>query len=47
MPLHVDMATCNGTRPNCAKFKVEVNLLGNFTQRITIVEQYDESGKEE
>nr|XP_009593384.1 uncharacterized protein LOC104090048 [Nicotiana tomentosiformis] len=46
-PLHVDLATQNGTRPSCAKVKVEVNLLSKFPQRIKIVEDEDESGPEE
>nr|XP_016492994.1 PREDICTED: uncharacterized protein LOC107812412 [Nicotiana tabacum] len=46
-PLHVDLPTQNGTRSNCAKVKVEVNLLFNLPQRIKIVEEEDESGHEE
>ncbi|XP_019240366.1 PREDICTED: uncharacterized protein LOC109220355 [Nicotiana attenuata] len=46
-PLHVDLATQNGTRPSCAKVKVKVNLLGNIPKRIKIVEEADESGPEE
>lgn len=46
-PLHVQLATQNGTRPSCAKVKVEVNLLSYFPQRIKIVEDEDESGPEE
>ncbi|XP_070039155.1 uncharacterized protein [Nicotiana tomentosiformis] len=45
-PLHVDLATQNGTRPSCAKVKVEVNLLSKFPHRIKIVEEADESGPE-
>lgn len=33
-PLQVDMATQNKTRPNCARVKVEVDLLGEFPKRI-------------
>ncbi|XP_075083562.1 uncharacterized protein LOC142167296 [Nicotiana tabacum] len=46
-PLHIDLATQNGTRPSCAKVKVEVNLLSKFPHRIKIVEEADESGPEE
>ncbi|XP_070014210.1 uncharacterized protein [Nicotiana sylvestris] len=46
-PLHVYLATQNGTRPSCAKVKVEVNLLGNFPKHIKIVEEAHESGPEE
>lgn len=35
-PLKVDMATCNKTRPNCARVKVEINLLGDFLKRINV-----------
>lgn len=35
-PLQVDMATCNKTRPSCARVKVEVDLLGEFPKRINI-----------
>lgn len=35
-PLQVDMATKNQTRPNCARVKVEVDLLTEFSQRISI-----------
>ncbi|XP_070046775.1 uncharacterized protein [Nicotiana tomentosiformis] len=45
-PLHVDLATQNGTRPSCANVKVEVNLLSNIPQRIKIEEEEDESGPE-
>lgn len=45
--LHLDLATQNGTRPSCAKVKVEVNLLINLPQRIKIVEEEDETGPEE
>uniref|UniRef100_A0A1S3Y8I6 DUF4283 domain-containing protein n=1 Tax=Nicotiana tabacum TaxID=4097 RepID=A0A1S3Y8I6_TOBAC len=46
-PLHVDLATQNGTRSSCAKVKVEVNLMANLPQRIKIVEEEDETGPEE
>ncbi|OIT05237.1 hypothetical protein A4A49_65155, partial [Nicotiana attenuata] len=46
-PLHVDLATQNGTRPSCAKVKVEVNLLATLPQRIKIIEEADETGPEE
>lgn len=35
-PLQVDMAMKNKTRPSCARVKVEVDLLGNFPNRINI-----------
>ncbi|KAG5570617.1 hypothetical protein H5410_060383 [Solanum commersonii] len=35
-PLQVDMATKNQTRPSCARVKVEVDLLGEFSKRIKI-----------
>lgn len=41
------MATQNGTRPRCAKVKVEVNLPAKFPTRIKIVEEEDETGLEE
>lgn len=43
-PLHVDLATINGTRPSCDKVKVEVNLLATLPQRIKIIEEEDETG---
>lgn len=43
----MDLVTQNGTRPSCAKVKVEVNLLSTFPQRIKIVEEEDETGPEE
>lgn len=46
-PLHIDLATQNGTRPSCAKVKVEVNLLAKFSQRIKRVEEDDETGPDE
>lgn len=45
--LHVNLATQNGTRSSCAKVKVEVNLLSNFSQRFKIVEEEDDTGPEE
>lgn len=47
IPLYVDMATQNCTRPSCAKVKVEVNLLANVPQGTKIIEEGDESGLEE
>lgn len=35
-PLQVVMATKNKTRPSCARVKVEVDLLGEFSKRIKI-----------
>ncbi|WMV59749.1 hypothetical protein MTR67_053134 [Solanum verrucosum] len=35
-PLQVDMATKNKTRPSCARVKVEVDLLGEFSKRINV-----------
>ncbi|KAG5632275.1 hypothetical protein H5410_003992 [Solanum commersonii] len=35
-PLQVDMATKNQTRPSCARVKVEVDLLREFSKRIKI-----------
>ncbi|KAK6782071.1 hypothetical protein RDI58_019867 [Solanum bulbocastanum] len=35
-PLQVDMATKNKTRPNCARVKVDVNLLREFPRHIKI-----------
>ncbi|OIS97070.1 hypothetical protein A4A49_00208 [Nicotiana attenuata] len=46
-PLHVDLATQNGTRPSCAKVKVAINLLAKPTQRIKIVDAEDEFGPKE
>nr|XP_016515100.1 PREDICTED: uncharacterized protein LOC107831823 [Nicotiana tabacum] len=46
-PLHVDLATQNGTRPSCAEVKVEVNLLATLPQMIKIIEEEDETGPEE
>lgn len=31
--LHVDMATGNQMRPSCARVKVEVDLLGEFSKK--------------
>lgn len=41
------MTNENGTRPNCSKVKVKVDLLGNFPQKIKVVEEDDETGREE
>ncbi|WMV49188.1 hypothetical protein MTR67_042573 [Solanum verrucosum] len=35
-PLQVDMATKNQSRPSCARVKVEVDLLSDFSKRIKI-----------
>ncbi|KAK4732458.1 hypothetical protein R3W88_025446 [Solanum pinnatisectum] len=35
-PLQVEMATINKTRPSCARVKVEVDLLGEFSKRINV-----------
>lgn len=35
-PLVIDKATNNQTRPNCARVKVEVNLMKEFPTRIQI-----------
>lgn len=35
-PLQVDLAAQNKTRPSCARVKVEVDLLGEFSKRINI-----------
>lgn len=35
-PLQADLATKNETRPICAKVKVEVDLLCEFSQKIQI-----------
>ncbi|KAH0716807.1 hypothetical protein KY290_013066 [Solanum tuberosum] len=35
-PLQVDLATQNKTRPSCARVKVEVDLLGEFSKRKNI-----------
>ncbi|KAK4737129.1 hypothetical protein R3W88_000826 [Solanum pinnatisectum] len=36
IPLQVDMTTLNKTRPNCARVKVEVDLLGEFPKQINV-----------
>lgn len=35
-PLHLDMAIINKTRPNCARVKVQVDLLGDFPKHVEI-----------
>lgn len=33
-PLQLDMATINNTRPSCARVKVQVDLLFNFSKHV-------------
>ncbi|KAH0778711.1 hypothetical protein KY290_005138 [Solanum tuberosum] len=33
-PLHLDQATINKTRPSCARVKVQVDLLSNFSKHV-------------
>lgn len=35
-PLHVNLATPNGTRSSCAKVKVEMNLLAKFLKELQL-----------
>lgn len=41
----LDMATKNQTRPNCAKVKVEVDLVSDLPKRIKINEEIDTRGE--
>ncbi|KAF3663272.1 hypothetical protein FXO37_12058 [Capsicum annuum] len=43
-PLVVDMATKNHTRPNCARVKIEVDLVAKLPHRIKINEKGDVTG---